>query len=106
MNANLKIRVTQLAGLLLLAAWWVTSAQPASARPLAPGDATAVELAATRSASAPIPATAIVVHDHPSMWAYLLVAAIAVAVTLAGVWTLSTIRRAASGRQAKQLRPA
>ena len=38
MNANLKIRVTQLAGLLLLAAWWMSSAQPASARPLPPGD--------------------------------------------------------------------
>jgi hypothetical protein len=106
MNANLKIRMTQLAGLLLLAAWWMTSAQPASARPLPPGDPTTVGLTATGSASAPFPAAPIVVHDHLSVWAYLLVAAIAVAATLVAVLAVRAIRRASSGRAAKQLRPA
>jgi hypothetical protein len=104
MNANLKIRVTQLAGLLLLAAWWMTSAQPASARPLPPGDP--IGLTTTGSASAPLPAAAIVVHDQPSVWAYLLVAAIAVAVTLVAAWAVRAIRGASSGRAAKQLRAA
>jgi hypothetical protein len=106
MNANLKIRVTQIAGLLLLAAWWMTSAQPASARPLPPGDPTAIDLTATGSASAPFPAAPIVVHDHLSVWAYLLVAAITVAATLVAVWAVRALRLASSGRQARQLQSA
>jgi hypothetical protein len=106
MNANLKIRVTQLAGLLLLAAWWMTSAQSASARPLPPGDPTGLGLTPASTTSASAPAAAVIVHDHPSVAAYLLVAALAVAVTLAAVLAFHAIRRASSGRQAKQLSPA
>jgi hypothetical protein len=106
MNANLKIRLTQLAGLLLLACWWMTSAQSASARPLPPGDVIGSGPTTTGSTTAPVPAATVVVHDHPSVWAYLLVAVVAVTVTLLTVWAVRTIRRASSGRQAKQLQPA
>jgi hypothetical protein len=79
----------------------MASVQPASARPLPPGDPTAIYATSTRSASAPI-----VVHDHLSVWAYLLVAAITVAATLAVLWAVSAVRLASSGRQAKQLQSA
>ena len=105
MNANLKIRLTQLAGLLLIAAWWMSSTQSASARPLPPGDPIGNGLPSAATTSTTVPAT-VVVHDHPSAWAYLLVAVIAVAATLVAVWAFRTIRRASSGRQAKQLQPA
>jgi hypothetical protein len=106
MPANLKIRVTQLAGLLLLACWWMTSAQSASARPLPPGDLTATDLTATASSSTPLPAASIVVHDHLSIWTYLLVAVIAVGATLAVLWAVRAVRLASSGRQGKQLQSA
>lgn len=105
MSSTLKTRGTQLAGLLLLAAWWLTSAGPAAARPLPPGDPTRLG-STTGGSTAPLPATPILVHDHPSIWAYLLVASIAVAVTLATVGAIGGIRRAAAGRQVRQLDPA
>jgi hypothetical protein len=102
MNANSKIRLTQIAGLLMLFGWWITSAQSASAMPLPPGDpATGTGLTST-----PIPAATVVVHDHPSLWAYLLVAAIAIVATLAVVWVARTIRRTSTGRPTDRLRPA
>jgi hypothetical protein len=106
MNPNLRIRVTQIAGLLLLAAWWMTSVQPASARPLPPGDPAAIGLTTSGSTPTPLPAAAIIVHDHPSVWAYLLAAAIAVVVTLVAVWAARAVRLASSRRPAKQLRSA
>jgi hypothetical protein len=105
MNANSKIRLTQIAGLLMLFGWWITSAQSASAMPLPPGDPGSVDATGT-GLTTPIPATPVVVHDHPSLWAYLLVAAIAIVATLAVVWVARTIRRTSTGRPTDRLRPA
>jgi hypothetical protein len=89
--------MTQIAAVLLLFSWWLASAQPASAMQAPPND--------TDASSVPAPTT-IVVHDHVTLQAYLLVAVIAVVATLAAITLARWTRRRQGGRQAARLQPA
>lgn len=87
-NSMRKIRYVQVGAIMAALAWYVASALPASAisRPPDPAD-NAVGGAVTA------PAQLAVVHAQTPTWTYLLIAAAAVAATLAVVSVIARLRR-------------
>ena len=95
MNPFRNTRVTQVAALLLLSAYWLTSAQPASASAIPAPDSDA---ASTATPAVTEPAT-VVIHGHTSLWVYAGVAVLAVVVTLVAVGLARWARQVGSARQ-------
>jgi hypothetical protein len=96
--AMTKIRLTQLGCLMLLIAWYVSSALPASATPDPPPGYYA-------SPAAPLPAgppaQPSVIHDHIALGSYVLIVGLTVVGTLIVVAMTARLRRP-SVRRAEQ----
>jgi hypothetical protein len=92
------LRLNRIAvALLVLLAGSVGTAQLASAMTLPMPDAGGPTLPSV----APVASRTLVVHDHVSLWAYLLIAVLAVAATLVVVAVVAVVRplrRALTGR--------
>jgi hypothetical protein len=90
-TAMTKIRLTQLGCLMLLIAWYVSSASPASATPDPPPGYYAWP-AAPLPAGPPPPQPA-VIHDHIALGSYVLIVGLTVVGTLILVAMTARLRR-------------
>jgi hypothetical protein len=99
----IKTRLIQLSCLALLLAGYLSSALPASATPDPPPG---YYPSPTAPGPAGPPARPTVVHDHVSLWTYVLIAGLAVVATLVILALVSRLRRVSSGRRAALGRPA
>lgn len=89
-TAMTKIRLTQLGCLMLLIAWYVSSASPASATPDPPPGYYAWPAAPLPAGPPPQPA---VIHDHIALGSYVLIVGLTVVGTLIVVAMTARLRR-------------